>query len=130
MAANINRKGRSRTVPFVMFDHRIIDSPAWADLGGTAAKLLLYLGRCYNGSNNGTLHLSERAAADAIGVGRGAAAAAFDELEQHGFIRPTQKGAFSVKIRLATSWRLTFHATATGSATHEYRDWRPDQPRS
>lgn len=128
MAANINRKGRNRTVPFVMFDHRIIDSPAWADLGGTAAKLLLYLGRCYNGSNNGTLHLSERAAADAIGVGRGAAAAAFDELEQHGFIRPTQKGAFSVKVRLATSWRLTFHATATSSATHEYRDWKPDVP--
>lgn len=102
-----------------------MDSPAWVDLGGTAAKLLMHLARLYNGSNNGELFLAERAAADAIGVRRGAAAAAFDELEAHGFIRATQRGAFQVKVKLATSWRLTFHATRNGPATHDYRDWRP-----
>jgi hypothetical protein len=123
--ANVTRKGRSRCPPFVMFDHRILDSPAWIDLGGTAAKLLLYLARLHNGTNNGDLFLAERAAADAIGVRRGAAAAAFDELEAHGFIAATQRGAFTVKVKLATSWRLTFHPTERAAATHEYRDWRP-----
>jgi DNA-binding transcriptional MocR family regulator len=108
-----------------MFDHRILDSPAWIDLGGTAAKLLLYLARLHNGTNNGDLFLAERAAADAIGVRRGAAAAAFDELEAHGFIAATQRGAFTVKVKLATSWRLTFHPTERAPATHDYRDWRP-----
>lgn len=108
-----------------MLDHRLIDTPAWIDLGGTAAKLLLYLARMYNGSNNGQIALAERAAAEAIGVRRGAAAAAFDELEAHGFIRVTQRGAFSVKVKLATTWRLTFHPTERASPTHDYRDWRP-----
>ena len=107
-----------------MLDHRLIDSAAWADLGGTAAKLLLYLARLYNGANNGDLCLAERAAADAIGVRRGAAAAAFDELEAHGFIVATRRGAFQVKVRVATSWRLTFHPTSTAAATHDYRGWQ------
>lgn len=124
--SNTTSKGRTRTPPFVMLDHRLLDSPAWLDLGGTAAKLLLHLARLYNGSNNGDLSLGERTAADAIGVGRGAAAAAFDELEGHGFIAATRRGAFQVKVRLATSWRLTFHPTSTGPATHDYRGWRAD----
>lgn len=123
--ANQTRKGRTRTPPFVMLDHRLIDSPAWIDLGGTAAKLLLHLARLHNGTNNGQLFLAERAAADAVGVRRGAAAAAFDELEAHGFIVATQRGAFQVKVKLATSWRLTFHPTDRAAATHDYRDWRP-----
>lgn len=122
---NVTRKGRTRTPPFVMLDHRLIDSPAWVDLGGTAAKLLLHMARLYNGSNNGDLILGERAAAEAIGVGRGAASAALIELEGHGFIVATQRGAFVCKMRIATSWRLTFHKTAGGAATHDYRDWRP-----
>lgn len=124
--SNTTRTGRRRTPPFVMLDHRILDSPAWVDLGGTAAKLLLLMARLYNGSNNGELFLAERAAAEAIGVRRGAAAAAFDDLEAHGFIRATKRGAFSVKVKLATSWRLTFHPTMTAAATHDYRDWRPE----
>jgi hypothetical protein len=122
--ANVTRKGRTRTQPFVMLDHRLIDSPAWINLGGTAAKLLTHLARLYNGSNNGELFLSERSAAEAIGVGKRAAALAFDELEAVGFIRATQRGSFSIKVRMATSWRLTFHP-AGGAATHDYRDWRP-----
>lgn len=123
--ANITRKGRSRCPPFVMIDHRMMDTLAWVDLGGTAAKLLLHLARLYNGSNNGEIVLGERAAADAIGVRRGAAAAAFDDLEARGFIVAAQRGAFTVKVKLATSWRLTFHPTERAAATHDYRDWRP-----
>lgn len=119
--ANVTSKGRRRTQPFVMLDHRLIDSPAWMNLGGTAAKLLLILARLYNGSNNGDLFLSERAAAEAIGVGKRAAALAFDELEAAGFIRPISRGSFTVKVRVATSWRLTFHASKSGAATHDYR---------
>lgn len=124
--SNVTPTGRRRTPPFVMFDHRVIDSLAWIALGGTATKLLLYLARLYNGSNNGELFLGERAAADAIGVRRGAAAAAFDELEAHGFICANRRGAFQVKVKLATSWRLTFHPTNTAAATHDYRAWAPD----
>lgn len=100
-----------------MLEHRLIDSPAWIDLGGTAAKLLLHLARLYNGANNGAIFLAERAAAEAIGVRRGAAAAAFDELESHGVIVAAERGAFSVKVKLATSWRLTFHPTERAAAT-------------
>ena len=108
-----------------MLDHRLIDSPAWVHLGGTAGKLLLHLARLYNGSNNGELFLSERAAAEAIGVGKRAAALAFDELEAVGFIRPAQRGSFTLKVKVATSWRLTFHPSTGTAATHDYRDWRP-----
>lgn len=120
--ANITRKGRTRTPPFVMLDHRLLDSAAWQRLGFAAAKLLLLLARRHNGTNNGQIQLGEREAAEAIGAARNTVRTAFLELEQSGFIVATDRGHFNVKIRVATTWRLTFHATAGAPATHDYRD--------
>lgn len=120
--ANVTTKGRRRTTPFVMIEHRLLDSQAWAGLSGTAAKLLLRMARLYDGSNNGAIVLGERQAADTIGVSRATIGKAFDELEVAGFIVATARGHFAVKLRQATTWRLTFQPTAQKPATHDYRD--------
>ena len=119
--SNTARTGRRRTPPFVMLDHRILDSPAWCSLGGSAVKLLMLMARRYNGSNNGQMFLGEREAAESIGLSRNTVAAAFAELEKAGFIVAVERGHFHVKARIATRWRLTFPATANAAATHDYR---------
>ena len=119
--ANVTRKGRNRTPPFVMLEHRLIDSPAWVSLGGSAVKLLMLMARRYNGSNNGQMHLGEREAAEVIGLSRNTVASAFAQLEAAGFIVAVERGHFHVKARIATRWRLTFHSTDNGPATHDYR---------
>lgn len=120
-----NRKGRNRAPPFVMLLHSMTASAAWVDLSGNAVKLLVHMAKLYNGSNNGEIGLSERGAAAAIGVARATARAAIDDLERHGFIALTGAAAFSNKMRLAPTWRLTFQPCGAAGPTLEYRDWKP-----
>lgn len=122
----INAKGRSRDSSHVRLFHFMTGSAAWADLSGNAVKLLVHLARFETGANNGELFLSERMAAEGIGVAKRTAAKLFDELEDHGFIAPTAKGYFSTQ-RAATQWRLTWVPWAGKAATNEWRSWRPKE---
>lgn len=130
-----NKKGRS-DAPFVMIYEFMLLSPAWLDLSGSAVKLLVELIRRSKGNNgfghskhdHGRLYLSERAAADSIGVAKNTAAKAFRELIDHGFLRTVFPGNFDVK-RKATTWRLTFQPyphTGLGP-TREWRKWTPEE---
>jgi hypothetical protein len=105
----------------------LTNSPAWKDLSGNAVKLLVYLASFETGTNNGDLFMSERMAADGIGVSKRTAHRLFDELEEHGFIRATAKGYFSIKRGPATQWRLTWQSwpAASQGPTNEWRAWKP-----
>lgn len=123
--------------PFVMVLHSIMNTPAWHRLSGNGVKLLLHLMKLSENNNGwghgraqpGELSCSERQAADAIGVARNTASRAFEELIELGFLRPVQQGYFHVKIRLATTWRLTFQPYPRNhqGPTNEYRNWRPEE---
>ena len=128
------RRGRRSSGAFVMVDHFLMKSPAWQDLSGNAVKLLMHLMMLSQGNNGwghkdqqGQLFLSEREAASAIGVARNTASRAFDELIEHGFLCAVQQGHFHVKVRIATTWRLTFQPSPRRhqGPTNEWRQWRP-----
>ncbi|MEP6968408.1 MAG: helix-turn-helix domain-containing protein [Pseudomonadota bacterium] len=123
-----NRKGRSKTGPrFVQMFHYVMDSAAWRSLSPAERTVLLELARRYDGANNGRLAMSERDAARACNISRTTASNAFDRLVECGFIECTQRGAFSVKTRLAAEWRLTYHRCDRTGATPSkaFLIWKP-----
>lgn len=134
------KKGRSRD-PFAMVPFKWMDLPAWAHLSGNAVKLLLHMIRLSGGNNGATnargeLFLSERSAAEAIGVARNTASAALDLLVEAGWARPVQKGHFHVKAgereMRSTVWRLTFqpHPQSRRGPTSDFLDWKPGKEKS
>lgn len=128
--------GRSRTATFVMLYDTLVTSAPWAAASGGAIKLLVHLTLLSKGNNgyghkgeNGRLFLSERQAGLAIGVARNTASKLFAELQDLGFIRVIDPGHFQVKVRAASTWRLTFQPTPWNSrpATNDWRSWTPEQ---
>jgi len=61
-------------------------------------------------------------------IGKSTAARALEILADRGFIVAEKRGAFSLKARHATEWRLTEFASDIGSdfATKEFVRWRPE----
>jgi len=118
--------GRNKTGRFVKLEHYLLNSPAYRSLCCYARSLLVELYALYNGSNNGTLYMSVRQAQQRLGdVGRKAAEKAFNELQDRGFITVVQKGSFTCKVQLATTWRLTEHDCEGRPATKDFMRWTP-----
>lgn len=107
----------------IRLPHSVTGSAAWRDLSGNAVKLLVAMMRYENGTNNGNIFYSSRLAADDIGVAPNTAWRALRQLDDHGFIKPTQVGYFEVKGGPATSWRLTWHSAHGKCATFDFRKW-------
>lgn len=109
-----------------------IESAAYRSLRPAARALLVELKALFNGLNNGELFLSVREAAKRLGCGKNLAAELFEELQDRGFIRPNEVGAFNMKSAArrgkATTWILTEHPF--GNATAGTRDFMRWQPRS
>lgn len=121
-----SRRQKKSGRAFAQVHWDMMDTPAWLDLSGTAAKLYLALLREYDGRNNGRIIFSNRDAAQAMGFkSLDYAGAKLDELREHGFIRRTRDGVRGRTSRIATEWRLTDFPTATAPATHDYRRWTP-----
>ncbi|MGE0187659.1 MAG: hypothetical protein AB7Q23_17905 [Hyphomonadaceae bacterium] len=114
---------------FITLHHWMLDCPAFRALSGNAVKLLTRLTRRYKGFNNGEISMSVREAMAELSCAKNTAVRCFRELEEMGFIRTTQKGAFSWKQRHATTWRLTWIRTpnplyvAGEPATKEFMRW-------
>lgn len=108
----LNAKGRSNTDRFARLPHRLMHSAAYRALTPNARSLLVELISMENGSNNGSLFLSVRDAADRMGVvDLMAATNAFDQLQELGFIEMTHDAHFKVKAgehSRARCWRLTW----------------------
>lgn len=128
----VNATGRSEGgAHHARFYRWELESIAFRWLSVAARALLLELKALYTGSNNGTLFLSVREAARRLGVGKNQAAAAFGELQERGFIRPSIVGAFSLKHEArrgnATSWILTEFpiGDAKGAGSRDFMRWQP-----
>ena len=126
----VNQTGRNHTTRFARLDHALLNSCAYRALTPTARALLIELAMLENGSNNGSLYLSIRDAADRIGVADlTAVRKAFDELQDLGFIALTEESHFHVKAAeksRARCWRLTWLAgPGRKGPTMEYATHQP-----
>lgn len=123
-----NQKGRSTTVErYVQLFIWLLRSDAWLSLTPQARAVYVELHSNFNGSNNGRIGLSVRRAAVRCRIAKDTAARAFDELVDRGFIECTSKGAFSLKSRHASEWRLThINCHKTGRTKDSaFMKWRP-----
>ncbi len=100
------RRGRSHGPDFIQLFRYVLHSPAYISLSAIARAALIEVNLGYNGSNNGRIVLSVRTVAERMGCANNTAMRALQELVDKGFIEPRIKGAFSVKFRRATEWRL------------------------
>jgi Helix-turn-helix domain len=128
MAKRHNNTGRSTTERFVSLPHYMLRSTAWQSLSPVAVKVYIELACLYNGSNNGRLALSARAAAERAGCSKNTAARAFTELVGKGFIERRSSGHFDRKTPHAAEYRLTLHRCDRSGerATNHFMRWNPD----
>jgi len=125
-----NRTGRGgKALRHVRLYHYMTDSAAWHDLGPVARAIYCEIAKRYagDGSNNGRIPYSIRQAAAELRISPATASRGLRELQTHGFIIPVTKGAFSLKKRHATEWRLTeFPCDPTHAlASKDFMRWRP-----
>ena len=112
-----SRKRRS----FVMLERYMIMSTAWRSLSGEAIAAFVELSNRYNGTNNGSLHLSTRELALIRNCSQRTAAGAMSELVRKGFVEVVKPSGFNVKDRRRQPLRRDqstpvegLHALATG----------------
>jgi hypothetical protein len=116
---------------FIQLFRYMLDCPAYVSLSPWARAALIEIVRGYNGGNNGKIVLSVRDVAARLGCHRDTACDALHELIDKGFIEPQIKGAFSVKFKRATEWRLNDRrCDATGMRQSQaFMKWQgPEQP--
>ena len=129
MASSHNSKGRSKRGPrYVALYHHMMKTEAWSSLDCVARCAYVEIAKRYGGpgSNNGRIGYSLRQMAETLNVSKATAQRALKRLKERGFIVQMTKGAFSLKVRHASEWRLTeYKCDVTGSlASHEYRQWK------
>ncbi|WP_448658297.1 helix-turn-helix domain-containing protein [Sphingomonas sp. CJ99] len=125
MAKNVNHKGRRQEPAHVRLYNSITQCEAWRDLSGNAVKVLIALARMDKGGHNGELFMSARKAALETGLSTNTAHRCLAELEQHGFIAPTEKGYFRGSASKATQWRLTWVGAPGYPPTRDFEKWEP-----
>lgn len=114
--------------------HYLMQTEAWKSLGALERSIYVEMAARYagDGSNNGRIGYSVREAAATFRVGKSSAARALAVLQDRGFIVARVKGAFSLKVRHSTEWRLTeFGCDLTGALpTKEFARWSPVSQKS
>lgn len=134
----IEQNGRSKDKG-VWLPFWLIETPAFFDLSPTAQALMIRIGAIAYGSNNGRWFMSVRDAASLLGVADRTAAAALQELIEHGFLVVVQEATFELKTAAmaktrARVWRATWlpvrnYRNQRGSApTSEFSKWRATTP--
>lgn len=123
------KKGATRH-PFLAIDHRIIDSPAFADLKPTAQVLLMLLARQLTKDNNGHLQATF-SWCSRYGIGsEHTLKAAIADLIAHGFIYRTRShGANRTWAQYAMTWLPITRREGlflAGFVPNAWRDWQPE----
>ena len=124
-----DKRGQSgkRRDRYVLLFHWLMRTEAWQSLSGNQRAIYIEMAMRYAGpgSTNGLISYSVREGADSLRIGRSTAANDLKVLQDRGFIVMMTKGAFSVKSKRATTWRLTeFHCDVTHTApTKEFTRW-------
>ena len=125
------RQQQEKRIPdrHIRLYHWMMRSPAWKGLPGLSRALYAELAKYYNGRNNGKIGYSARQAAKDLRISTKTASRHFRLLTDRGFIEPMKKGAFSLKERHATEWRMTeFVCDVTGGVpTKDFMRWQPGQ---
>ena len=125
----VNRTGRSNKAPrHVRLYYWMMDTPAWRSLNGNERATLVDIMRRYDGSNNGRIPYSVRDVEDNLRVSKATGSRILKRLEQRGFIATMTKGAFSLKRRHATEWRLSeFNCDLTHAMpSKQFAKWSPE----
>lgn len=128
--AKHNPTGRNKNAPrHVRLHLWVLDSLAYRSLSLAGRCLLVELYAFYNGNNNGDLFLSCRLAAARLGISKSSTSLAFRELTAKGFIKPKQRGAFSLKVKpkLSTTWVLTEFPYLDKLPTKEFMKSQPEE---
>lgn len=111
--------------------HYMMETLAWKSLGAIPRAIYLDMASRYagHGSNNGKIGYSVRQAADELSIGKTTAERALIALQDRGFIVAMKRGAFSLKQRHASEWRLTEFSSDVSRdlATKDFLTWTPDK---
>lgn len=120
--------------PYAAIEHRVIDSPAFADLKPSAAKLLMLMARQLTKDNNGHLQASYAWCRER-GIGsEHTLRDAIADLVAHGFIYRTRShGANGAWARYAVTWLPIKNRDGlflSGFKPFAWRDWVPTEKKS
>lgn len=130
MANRQNKKGRSKggLQDFVPLERYIMRSMAWRSLRAVPRAVYLEVGYHYTGYNNGQIAISVRGIAASLGISKDTAARSLQMLEDHGFIETVKRGAFTMKQRHASEFRMTaFRCDVTGALpSKKFMHWKPE----
>ncbi|QBP09197.1 hypothetical protein [Cupriavidus metallidurans] len=96
------KKGHSEQ--FVKLPHRVIDSPQFLLLSGSALRLLLDLLRQYKGNNNGFLIATEARLMKRGWTSKATIASAIDEVLHSGLVKRLAEGGLNRPARYALAW--------------------------
>jgi DNA-binding MarR family transcriptional regulator len=121
---------KTKMLRHVRLYHYLMQTEAWQSLRALERSIYIEIAARYagDGSNNGRIGYSIREAASTFRVGKSSAARALEKLQDRGFIVARKKGAFSLKSRHSTEWRLTEFGCDLTSAlpTKEFARWLPE----
>lgn len=116
--------------PYAAIEHRVIDSPAYADLSFSAQALLVQLARQLTKKNNGHLQASFAWCSKRGFGSEHTLRAAIADLIGHGFIYRTRShGANKAWARYAVTWLSITEKEGlflSGFKPFAWRDWQPE----
>lgn len=118
------KKHGKSTQRFVMLPHYMLKAPAFTTLPGEAVKILIDVWSRHSGVNNGEISYSVREAEE-LGISKSTAARMFDVLDERGFLAKVRNSGFSVKIKMARTWRITAEPRGEERATKDFMRWSP-----
>jgi hypothetical protein len=114
--------------PYAAIEHRVIDSPAYADLTYAARALLVLFTRQMTKENNGHL-LAAHSYLVKFGFSKATLSRAIRELITHGMIYKTKSGGFHLgSAKFAVTWlpvKNTAGIFMQGFKSCAWRDWTP-----
>lgn len=117
--------------PYAAIEHRVIDSPAYADLSFSARALLVLIARQLTKDNNGHLQASYTWCKKYGFGSEHTLRAAIAELIAHGFIYRTRShGANKAWAKYAVTWlsiKIRAGLFLDGFKACAWRDWEPRQ---
>ncbi len=128
----VQRKGNKH--PFVALEHRVMDSPAFADLKHSSVRVLMAIARQLTDSNNGHLQATF-SWCNRYGVGSDHTLTdAVVDLIGHGFLYRTKShGANGVWATYAVTWlpiKKQDGLFLSGFKMFAWRDWLPSEKKA
>lgn len=128
-------KGRRKGHTFLSVPHHIMDSDNFQSLSGSALKLLLDLGRQFNGINNGDLCVTMSVMKQRGWKSNDTLQRAKNELLEKGWITLTRQGGLNIKCSLyALTWlpiddcKGKIEVSPTRTPSNHWKGWSFKEP--